>query len=74
MVGSLLLAVGSQTRNRKPNIELFSLVLPPLPAASPPKGGDETLEEKGLASWFPLWGERWCEAPKGACQAESIQC
>ena len=39
-----------ETVNLKPNKEMFPLEVPPLPTASPPKGG-----------------ERWCEAPKGAC-------
>ena len=58
-----------ETRNRNLTFykEVLSLEQPPLPTASPPKGGDETLVRKWIASWFPLWGERWCEAPKGAC-------
>ena len=26
-----------------------------------------SLEEKTKASWFPFWGERWYEVPKGVC-------
>ena len=45
---------------------MFPLEVPPLPTASPPKGGDETLEGKPLASWFPLfWGEVGAKHKKG---------
>ena len=57
-----------ENANLKPNKEPYPLVLPPLPAASPPKGGDKTLAVKTKSvSVPPLGGERWCEAPKGAC-------
>ena len=45
--------------------EPYSLEQPPPPTTPPPKRGDETLEGKPLASWFPLWGERWCKHQKG---------
>ena len=56
-----------ETVNLKPNKEMFPLEVPPLPTASPPKGGDETPERKTLASWFPLFGGKVVQAPKGAC-------
>ena len=41
----------------------------------PTQGGRRDARGKRLAPLFPLfWGERWCEAPKGACQAVNEQC
>ena len=56
MVSSWLLAVKTETLNLKPDIEPYPLVLPPLPTASPPKGGDETLERKTKGDSVPPCG------------------
>ena len=43
-----------ETLNPKPNKEQYSLAVPPLPTASPPKGDDETLAVKTKSVLVPL--------------------
>ena len=64
MVSSWLLAVKPETVNLKPDIESYPLVLPPLPTASPPKGGDETLERKAKGVLVPPLGGKVVRSTK----------
>ena len=46
------------------NIEPHPLELPPLPTASPPKGGDETLEEETKSDLVPPFGGKVVRSTK----------
>ena len=56
--------LGTRNRNLISNIEISPLEQPPLPTASPPKGGDEALEVKMTSDLVPPLGVKVVRSTK----------